>query len=307
MPGAFAHLTAANHLCATGALHNMDMPTEAKFILSTHVRYVELGSVSPDYPYLAITLADEGRWADLMHYEKTGELVKHLVERCKALEGEEQKKVFAWLCGFMSHVMADVTIHPVVELKVGEYAENKTAHRVCEMNQDAFIWETLGLGEIGLADRVRLNIGSCVDDTGHLDNTIASLWHSALTYIHQGQGAPNIQKWHQGFQTVVDNADEGYRFFKWARHVAANVGVLYPRPDEVDGQYIENLETPHGNMHYQDIFMRAVSNIQTYVGYIGNAIFSEDEHRSKMYITKIKNWNLDTGRDELGVLTAWQE
>lgn len=59
------------------------------------------------------------------------------------------------------HVAADITVHPVVELKVGPYAQNQTAHRTCEMNQDAFIWQRLNLGELGYADRVQQNIGSC--------------------------------------------------------------------------------------------------------------------------------------------------
>lgn len=302
MPGAFAHITAANRLFSTNSLQTLDMPNEAKFILSTNVKFIELGCVSPDYPYLAIMNKAQNKWADLMHYEKTGELIKKLIGNCKQLEGETQKKAFAWLCGYVAHVIADITIHPVVESKVGVYEENQTDHRVCEMNQDAHIWTTLNLGEIGLADRVKLNIGSCTDEDGNLDSAITELWGSALKEIHQdyaSSNAPDFQKWHSGFQTVVDNAEEGYRFFKWARHVAANVGGLYPRPDEIDLQYIEALDTPKGHMHYDDIFAKAVENIQTYVAIVGNAVFSDGS------VEAFKNWNLDNGKDENGELTAW--
>ena len=54
----------------------------------------------------------------------------------EGMEGEEKRKRLAWLFGYAAHVTMDVTIHPIVELKVGPYAENKRAHRVCEMHQD---------------------------------------------------------------------------------------------------------------------------------------------------------------------------
>ncbi|MDV6317213.1 zinc dependent phospholipase C family protein [Idiomarina sp. HP20-50] len=303
MPGAFAHLTAANLSISSNSLTSIDMPSEAKRILALNTHFVELGCVSPDYPYLAVMDSDQNHWADLMHYDNTGELVKVLAKACKMLDDQAAKeKVFSWLCGYTSHVIADITIHPVVELKVGEYKENKTDHRVCEMHQDTHIWQRLNLGEIGLADRVKSNIGECVDGNGHLDTDITKIWEEALVSIHQDyfkKIKPDFNKWHGGFQTIVDNADEGYRFFKWARHVAADSGLLYPRPDEVNDTYIFDLETPAGVMDYDDIFDMAVKNIQSYIGIVGRYVFCDES------LDDIKNWNLDNGQDESGKLTAW--
>ena len=75
-----------------------------------------------------------------MHYERTGDMVKAGIEFIRGLSGEEKRKALAWLFGYTAHVITDATIHPVVELKVGPYAENKTDHRICEMNQDAYIF-----------------------------------------------------------------------------------------------------------------------------------------------------------------------
>ena len=38
---------------------------------------------------------------------------------------DAQQKGLAWLLGYCAHVATDVTIHPVVEMKVGPYDENK--------------------------------------------------------------------------------------------------------------------------------------------------------------------------------------
>ncbi|MGB1292388.1 MAG: zinc dependent phospholipase C family protein [Pseudoalteromonas sp.] len=302
MPGAFAHITAANLATDNNALSRMNIPKQAKLILSTNQKYIELGCVSPDYPYLAVGHSEQNKWADLMHYQGTGDVIKEAVKYCKVLEGHAKEKCFAWLCGYMSHVAADITIHPVVELKVGLYEHNQAAHRTCEMNQDSFIWPRLNLGEIGLADRVEQNIGSCTNQGNCLDDDIKKIWGHALTSIHSEYAystAPNFDIWHSGFQLVVNNAEEGYRLFPWARHVAAENGLLYPRQDEIDYSFIEKLNTPKGVMHYNEIFDLAIENIKYFITIIANAVFNDEQ------CTQIYNWNLDNGKDENGNLTAW--
>lgn len=305
MPGAFAHITSANLAMDNNALVGMAMPNMAKRILSQRTQYIELGCVSPDYPYLAIASSAQNKWADLMHYEKTGDIIICAIKHCRTLEGDALEKCFAWLCGYMAHVAADITIHPVVELKVGPYEENQTEHRTCEMNQDAYIWPRLGLGEVGLADRVAHNIGSCTDQDGNFDEDITQLWQHCLLQTHPDycqSTPPDFEAWHSGFQMVVDHAEEGYRFFPWARHVASQYGLLYPRADELDNSYIHALQTPHRtNIHYDELFDIAINNIRYYIEIVGNAVFNNGPYH------EIKNWNLDTGRDENGVISMWTE
>ncbi|PCK31318.1 zinc dependent phospholipase C family protein [Pseudoalteromonas piscicida] len=303
MPGAFAHITAANIATENNALLTMNMPTEAKRILSNKQKYVELGCVSPDYPYLAVGQSAQNKWADLMHYERTGEIIKAAIAYCQTQEGQAQEKCFAWLCGYMSHVAADITIHPVVELKVGPYEQNQTAHRDCEMHQDSFIWQRLNLGEVGLADRVKLNIGSCTNADGTFDTDIQHIWQHILALVHADYTdnvAPDFEAWHKGFQLVVDTVEEGYRLFPLARHVAAGSGLFYPRQDEINQDYIEHLATPDIPMHYDKIFDKAVNNIRYYITIVANAVFESKA------CGEIRNWNLDTGKDESGHLTAWE-
>lgn len=306
MPGAFAHITAVNIAFNNAALASLkDMPQEAKFILSQNIQFYELGAVSPDYPYLAIGFKEQNKWADLMHYTRTGQLIQYAALNIRELTGEIQARAFAWLCGYTSHVIADITIHPVVEKIVGPYAENSMAHRNCEMNQDAYIWQRLKLGQIGLADRVRLNIGRCVDnDPNKLAEAVASVWISSLEQNYPAefqQSPPNVDLWHRSFQTVVDAAEESHKLFPFARHVAVDAGVTYPMVDEVDQTFIRQIPTPRGHMDYDEVFDLAVQNIRRYVTILGQVVFQNKAP------TEFLNWNLDTGRAPDDSLTAWSE
>ena len=305
MPGAFAHITAVNVAAANSTLKTLNMPRAAKRVLSQHKKYIELGSVSPDYPYLTVTDTAQSLWADRMHYDAVGELLAELVEQVRACDAKEKDKAFAWLCGFIAHVAADITIHPVVELKVGPYAENKNDHRICEMHQDAYVWvKHMNLGELGYADRVKANIGTCSDPNNEeaLDPTLCHIWATALSRVHADVAQttpPNINAWHHGFLFVVDLAEESDNLFAWARHVAAKLGLTYPQSDEVDMAFIQDLATPEGTQHYDAIFERAIGTIHQLWEQVAAAVYDDAP------LTAFKNWNLDTGHCEDGQLTAW--
>ena len=304
MPGAFAHITAVNLASEGKTLKNLNISNKAKFIISQNIEFIELGCVSPDYPYLKIGDKEQNEWADKMHYSNVGVFIRKAIALIKELDGIEKEKTFAWLCGYVGHVIADITIHPVVQLKVGPYRENAKEHRICEMNQDTYIWERLNLGEQGLADRVKANIGSCVEtsDPSKVDVAISQLWLSCLTSTFPDEVKkckPEIDEWHKGFQFVVDNVEEGYRLFPFARHLAAKAGIVYPSREDVDMGYIKSLETPKGSKDYDEVFDLAVSNICLYWEYLSNAIFSEAD--DSMFL----NWDLDTGLSDSNELTAW--
>jgi hypothetical protein len=146
MPGAYAHLTIANLLQNPVRLENIDgFPLQAIPTVLRYGKYIELGSVSPDYPYLALSDVNASVWADKMHYIQTGQMIHAGIKAIRLQPAEVQNKLLAWLLGYASHVIADVTIHPIIELKVGPYAQNKTAHRVCEMHQDVYIYRRMNL------------------------------------------------------------------------------------------------------------------------------------------------------------------
>ncbi|MCE0495586.1 zinc dependent phospholipase C family protein [Vibrio salinus] len=305
MPGAFAHITAINLALSSDFLDDLsELPTHAKRNLVSNLPFAELGSISPDYPYLSIGM-DQRNWADLMHSERVGVLVRSLIFRVKMLPDSQKEKGFAWLVGFVSHVIMDITVHPVVERRVGPYKENKQEHRICEMNQDTYIWSRLGLDQAELSERLKKNISLCSDQRvcDLLDDTIRSLWSIALTEVYSGYAnacLPKINQWHASYLSIVNIPKESHDLFPLSRHIGISQGLIYPGENELDYSYINSLDTPLGKMAYDDVFDRAVSFIRYYLIKLWYAVF--DGGDDQMFC----NWNLDTGYNlERRELTAW--
>ena len=308
MSGAYAHLTMVNLAKEPARLEKQGFMPEAIISVLDYFRFCELGAVSPDYPYLDIAHPNACHWADRMHYQRTGDMVKAGIELVRKLDGVPRQKAFSWLLGYTSHVVTDTTIHPVVELKVGEYQKNKDKHRICEMHQDAYIFQRLNLGEIGLAEHLDSGIWGCCDkpDSGKLDPVITSTWQSMLETCYASAyqtDPPVIDNWHGSFKFVVDKAEEGNALPPFARHVAVNIGLTYPAVANLDTQYLEELATPLGAMSYDQIFDRAMQNVLIAWSYIADAVFKNND----IYRTAAVDWNLDTGRDATGSYVYWKD
>lgn len=303
MPGAYAHITLVNIAKEPARLEReAKFPVSAITAILDYFKYCELGAVSPDYPYLAVGDSKAKAWADAMHYVNTGSMIHAGVQKLRTLGANQRRKPFAWLLGYAAHVTTDVTVHPVVNLKVGPYETNQRAHRICEMHQDAYIFQRLDLGDIGLAEH--LDAGICACGEQGLDSDVRVVWEHMLSATHQTMYAssrPDIDKWHRGFKAVVDIAEEGNKLFPAARHVGVNLGLTYPAANQIDQQYIKNLAVPGGYMDYDDIFDRAVHNVLQVWGVLAAAVFSADEK----YASAIGNWNLDTGQDPSGKFVLW--
>ena len=310
MPGAYAHITLVNIAKETRRLDAVPgFPTAAKAAIQRHFKFCELGAVSPDYPYLAVTDSKAKAWADLMHYKKNGDLVKQGVELVRAMPAEQRGKAFVWLAGFTAHVVADVTIHPVVELKVGDYAKNKTAHSICEMHQDAYIFDRLNLGPLGLSEHLDSGIWACCSapNSGIVDPAVSGLWSRMLETCHPStfkENTPNIDQWHKAFRLMVDKiGEEGNKLLPLARHIAVDCGLTYPAKKDIESQYIKALKTPQGTMDYDAIFDKAINNVIGIWRSIAGGIFNGEN----AYQSAIGNWNLDTGRDENNKLIFWDK
>ena len=123
-----------------------------------------------------------------------------------------------------------------------------------------------------------------------------------LDLLNKAQNKPDIHAWHAGFKRSVDLAEEGYRMPLLARHLAVDCGMTYPAVADIDHSFIKNLETPEGVMDYDQLFDKALQNVLAMWVVIGKAIFENDQE----YLTKIGNWNLDTGKDENGNFAYWR-
>ena len=305
MPGAYAHITLVNEAADARTLRRAKFPHEVVQAIQRRLKFAELGAVSPDYPYLNFPPSDAKRWADEMHYHSTDGVIRAAIPRIIALTGDAREKAIAWIFGYVSHVVGDVTIHPVVELKVGEYATHQRAHRVCEMNQDVYIFRRLNIASIQLAEHLDSGIKSCVADDGTFDADIRGLWRDALRETYPAlfsEIEPEPSDWHSGFGLIVDKiAEEGGRLLAFARHVLPNdPGVAYPI-EEDRKEYIDKLNTPAGELSYDEVFDRAIQNVQTAWNWLAKAIVDKNSNA----LNNLGSWNLDTGRDSSGKLVMW--
>lgn len=224
----------------------------------------------------------------------------------RTANGEARRKGLAWLLGYASHVVADVAIHPVINLKVGPYEKNKTDHRICEMHQDVYVYRRLNLGDIGLSEHLA-GIWACHDpnDEERLDRDIENLWHAMLQATHPeecAQNPPDPSYWRRRFQLVVDKvAEEGGKLLPFARHVAAGLGLTYPAQDELDNQFIRGLQTPTVTMDYDAVFDLAIEHVGRVWQWIAQAVLLGDEAT----LAEAGEWDLDTGQNEASRLVFW--
>ena len=305
MAGIFTHIALVHSLCKdVDEIPNLTFPMKRALMGST--KFCELGSVSPDYPYLTFLNDNSEGWANVMHYWKTADLIRKSVSGIFDMDYRslDALKSLAWIFGFTAHVVTDLTIHPVVNLKVGGYEDNKKNHRVCEMNQDVYIFHKMNMGDVTTAEYI-LNIASCGDpkDRKKLYPAISNHWSEILSDIplesitmksgvNNPEGPPDPNRWHRNFVSVVDNlADEGWVLLPIFRHFSEHAGLLYPAYKDLDLDYIDNLISPEGGkIHFDEVFMRAQENVKQIWSQLAQALDTR-----KPELLTLKNGDLDTG------------
>lgn len=308
MPGSYAHITSVNFASEKRRLRDITgFPREATSAANLHAKFLELGCISPDYPYLHLLSTKSKVWANEMHYTHTCKAISVGAEILRGYpEGGAKEKCLAWLMGYVAHVVADMTVHPIVELKVGKYEGNETAHRRCEMHQDAFIFRRIGTSMPQTAYHLRATILQCgdPDSPGKLDPDVKALWTEVLKIVHPDlcvEDPPEIDTWHEKCCWVLGRLlPTTSRLLGFARHVCDGLGFKYPTPREIDmAEYITNLRVPalsgtERRMHYDDIFELAVENIRQAWLEVTRFIFK----RADLVTIREDEWDLDTGRNK---------
>lgn len=302
MPGPYAHITLVNQLRQTGILESLMLPADAAgWMVMDIFRFCELGALSPDYPNLG---GEAGaQWADAMHYRRTGELLRSAVGYVRDCREEVRPKLLAWLLGYCAHVVTDLTIHPVVLAKVGDYARNKRQHRICEMNQDAHVFGRMQLGEIRESDFFAASVRGCgtPENRYRLDRDIVNLWHSLFRDVFPEMYAsnrPDIDAWHARFVELAEESN----LFPLGNLITSGLGLPYPARDEVDRQYVDDLPAPVGTaMQYDDIFDQAAMHVAGFWQQVVGAVIGD----AGEFLARIGEWDLDTGLDEGGRLVFW--
>ena len=308
MPGGYTHLTMANELAQRRFMEQMpNMPSEAVTICGYQRNYCELGVVSPDYPYLKLMDSQASHWADLFHNNNTDGVVRECIAALRAQTGERRDKGLAWLLGYVTHIVMDVTMHPVVNEKVGPYIDNKRDHRFCEMNQDVWIFKNRMNLSVKLSEFLTHGVRSCGPDASTLDPDILALWSGALARVYPAEfanHAPDPGAWHQWFGIMVDKvAEEGDWLCALSRHVLkADPAISYPPEDELDMDFINALPTPGGGtIEFNVLFDKAKANAAQLWPLIARAVLQNDDS----YQASFAHWDLDTGKDRAGKLVFW--
>ena len=314
MPGTYTHISLVRLLTSGRALNDLNLPPGARSALLEYPELCHMGSISPDYPYLNLITGktESEHWANAMHHKYgmlTKENVLHVgIDYLKNLTGDEQSQCLAWFLGYASHITADVTCHPVINLLVGDYdAGNQVPHRVSEMNQDVYIFRTRLSGDVKKSEHIKNVIGSCSSsgDKNKIEPFIEKMWRLILLKAFPEINAKfkiDIHDWHSSVQFWLDNIAEELSIIP-SRHIRdflEGEGVSYPR--EIDRAYIDSLDSPDGIKSYDEIFDHAMENVKKIWRLITKGIFDGETN----YVDKLKIWNLDTGQEVNTPKVLWE-
>ncbi len=302
MPGPFTHL-----MVCDAARTREDLGTQLRQLLNRHYRFLYLGSESPDLAYLSV---GGKNWADEMHYKKTNAIVISAFEELRGLwpqrtEAEEIK--FAWLMGYVSHMIADATIHPIIEAIVGPYEGNETEHRICEMTIDSLLFHEIMRYDISYADYSEA-LRFCKDS--QYFHEVIDFWEKHLVKNYPLEEEPHPSFWFITYTNAVDIAEEEDGVRAIFRHLGAE-NYFYKKSNEIERdspvdcqKYYFEVKFPGGTGPFkQNGFDKAVDNV---VG-IWKALYQSLSTLGLHVAQLVRNWNLDTGGDSDagGIKTFW--
>lgn len=287
-------------------------------IILGNSHFVTLGAVGPDYPYLSElknNLLKLHSWADRMHYENTGDFVKYGIANLIKLKEQNKQQDFeiclSWLCGYITHLLADSIIHPVVNAIVGPYLFNSGEHRHSEMIQDSFIFHDIKKVELRYAapdDEGYVGLIKMCSDTEDEDcinPAIKDFWTETIKLSHPGGkdkfNSIDPDDWHEKFLYIINKVSDSTPIF---RHIGEAKHLFYKKVSDITIEerknFIEEIKLPSnkiGNFK-EDAFNKAVEKVIE----VWQELFIDIEKKNpENCVSYIKNWNLDTGVDEGGI------
>ncbi len=314
MPATFAHSLIARQAADNLLKERGGHPYTGKLGVYNH--FAVMGAAGPDYPYLTDILRYGvlhigHNWANRMHYENTTLFAKKGAARLSVMDkrNDDFFKCLAWFCGYVSHIIADSYLHPVVNSAVGgTYIFTQTNHRICEMIQDVYIFHKITQTEITEANPREGTFGylkileECSDpnDTRRVHPAVREFWTELLKEVHPyaKEFFKDIDpdRWHKNYLSRADFvADPGPIF----RHVLNLGDFAYKRTAEITPEertkYLDTVPLPDGkSSHYDKVFDSAVDKVAG----VWKQLFVSIENGSDDIGEYIKDWNLDTGVDE---------
>lgn len=318
MAGTFTHLSLVHCLCTDeGQLSRLEkVNAAAAHSLRTHSHIALLGAIGPDCPYLVrLTRSREANsWGDVMHYWKTADFIRTGIRHFsgKDLDSPLRRVQLAWLFGYASHAIIDLTFHPVVERTIAEYPALRRRHLHCELNQDAFLFHKHDPadGEF-LSGAILRQCG--MENTDRLHDAVTTVWWKCAYAARYGgpypkpypRRSPAPANWFRWLLVFMDKgaAEDSPFPFTAAELLGRGKGYLQ-KPNDVDAAFIDGLKTPSGKLiSFTSLFDLARRNVRQYWEMLARAIVENDPERFTL-----PNANLDTGlADSDGHSIFWSE
>jgi len=297
MAGAFTHFL----ICDVAKRKRSVIGTDLWRLLNKYSEFLFLGAASPDLPYLSFKTGNVN-WADVMHYEKTNSIVTSGYNQLKKsfpFKTPSDELKFIWLLGYVSHLVADATIHPIVQTIVGPYEQNTEEHRLCEMTQDSLIFNMYKKTDIYYAEFSSI-LRFCKDSENFED--LMRFWKDCILQNYQDKGEePSPKLWFTTYSEAIDTAEGGSNIVGLFRHLGIGTNYTYKPKAEIESTYQEYLRKyfkevnlPKGNIGSfpKDGFEKAINNLTSEWGKLYSGLGSD-----LVASNIIKNWNLDTGVD----------
>ena len=119
MPGHFAHIMWVDSICNGSEDPIAHLPAGIRAALRDSLPYCKLGAASPDCPSCA-GQNDATGWGQLMHYRRPSDFIQYAIPYLGTLAPgrAETQACVAWAFGYAAHLVADCTVHPVIECRL---------------------------------------------------------------------------------------------------------------------------------------------------------------------------------------------
>ena len=309
MAGPFAHLMTVDRIVRTTPDLLDEYGAKVRYVLEKHTNFCQLGAVSPDLPSIDFLHPGSRYWANIMHYWNTADVLRKGVAwfAGRDLSDPNDQKALAWLFGYAAHVVTDLTVHPVLAASGFPYAEQPFEHRMCEVNQDAYIFRELNGTDpetVGFIENC--GIGSCCDpsDDGRVFPAVRALWLHCLADIDlaqvqmkEGAITPNVpptpDAWFSTYTTrEAEFLEHHGGFILYLRGLVDSEAISLPPIDHVNvDKYIKNLKTSSLNpTDYDTVFASAVDNVRRTWRELSASFEAHDQT-----LFTLNNADMDTG------------
>ena len=165
------------HILLVKNLQNVLRDGALKMTLASGRDFLQAGAVGPDLPYASIADNDfffttQSELADKFHYVQTYGVPLYALNRLRetmgGLTAVQKRYSFCFFLGYISHIVADGTIHPFIRDKVGDYGSHQGEHRILEMNLDVLLYHHLTLAS---ASPINLNYSNIHDELINFDTS----------------------------------------------------------------------------------------------------------------------------------------